>query len=258
MKYLFCALFVCFSFMLPIETLAYQDEAKGNETLQWDVFVEARQEEAIFELRLYNAGEEREEIKFETEQLYELQVYTNSGESIYTCSADKQFSDKPMTKTVKPLETLTFKEVWTYPSEKELQPGTYKVKVTLLASELNGEKLEKSVWIDEEKWELPERNESFRRIRTYGEEGHYVVKGEANVNSGVFYFTVDDGHTMLVDEKVLTVQKKEGWVPFRVEITVPPSSLPDNGAVLATFYERSIDDNTIIHAYPIVLETFYE
>ncbi|WP_017754583.1 Gmad2 immunoglobulin-like domain-containing protein [Calidifontibacillus oryziterrae] len=102
-----------------------------------------------------------------------------------------------------------------------------------------------------------DENNAFRNIEATGEKGNYVVKGEARVFEGVFFYAVEEGHNYLIEEtKVEVAQGAPTWEPFELNITIPEDQLPNNGTLTLTLYEHSAKDNTEINYYNVKLDQF--
>lgn len=102
-----------------------------------------------------------------------------------------------------------------------------------------------------------ENSDAFRNIEVSGDNGEYVVTGEARVFEGVFYYTVEDGHNNLVEETNITVDKgAPAWEPFELKLSLPEDQLPLNGTLTLNLYERSAKDNTVINKYFVKLDEF--
>jgi len=107
------------------------------------------------------------------------------------------------------------------------------------------------------KEENEENSKVFRNIEVSGENGEYVVSGEASVFEGVFYYTVEDGHNNLVEETETTVDKgAPDWGKFELKLSFPEDQLPHNGTLTLSLYERSAKDNAVINENYITLDEF--
>lgn len=102
-----------------------------------------------------------------------------------------------------------------------------------------------------------EENSFFRNINVKGEGGKYEINGEARPATGVFFYTVEDGHVQFVEEtKGKTTSKYPEWETFKISISLEGQTLPENGVLILNLYERGVEGK-IIHLYPVVLERFY-
>jgi hypothetical protein len=97
----------------------------------------------------------------------------------------------------------------------------------------------------------------FKNILVSGKNGTYVVKGEARSQQNSFYYSVEDGHYILLQEQRVQVNEKyPSWSTFSIEIIIPKEKLPDNGTVVLHLYQKDPKDNSVQHVYPVILETF--
>ena len=103
------------------------------------------------------------------------------------------------------------------------------------------------------------RNENLqiRHVNVLGSSGRYTVTGQVKLSVGNYFYTVEDGHNVLISEKILVKKaNKTKWMPFKVKINLVKKQLPSNGTIIFYTYERDAQGK-IIHAYSIVLEKFY-
>ncbi|MGG5253301.1 Gmad2 immunoglobulin-like domain-containing protein [Neobacillus sp. SM06] len=103
------------------------------------------------------------------------------------------------------------------------------------------------------------RNENvqIRHVKVLGSGGRYTVTGQVKVGEGTYFYTVEDGHNVLIPEKTLAKKAdKSKWLPFKVKINLAKEQLPPNGTIIFYAYERDAQGK-IVHAYSIVLEKFY-
>ncbi|MCA1011306.1 BsuPI-related putative proteinase inhibitor [Halobacillus halophilus] len=121
-----------------------QTEEKAEEvealirSLNMDVNVETSEDTADFKISLENTSDETVTLGFTSSQEYEIQVTNEEGESVYTFSADKMFTQEMIRKDLAAGESITAEESWTGIE----QPGDYEVTVTFLVNSINEQPLE--------------------------------------------------------------------------------------------------------------------
>jgi hypothetical protein len=104
--------------------------------------------------------------------------------------------------------------------------------------------------------EKEEKSDVFRGIEVKGQNGVYVVTGEARPKES-FYYVVEDGHNELVNEtEVKSSTKYPNWSNFELKINIPRGSLPENGTVSIYFYEKDSKTGEMVNVLPVILETF--
>ena len=97
----------------------------------------------------------------------------------------------------------------------------------------------------------------FKNVLVSGKNGAYLVKGEARSQQNSLYYSVEDGHYILVPEQRVKVNEKyPTWSTFLIKVTIPKEKLPDNGTLVLNLYEKDPKDNSMQHVYPVILETF--
>ncbi|MGP4077234.1 BsuPI-related putative proteinase inhibitor [Halobacillus sp. K22] len=121
-----------------------QAEEKAKEiegfiqSLNMEANVETSGDTAEFQLSLENTSDEPVTLGFTSSQEYEIQVTNTEGESVYTFSADKMFTQEMVSKDLAAGESLTAEETWTGIEE----PGDYEATVTYLVNTINEQPLE--------------------------------------------------------------------------------------------------------------------
>lgn len=101
-------------------------------------------------------------------------------------------------------------------------------------------------------------NPIFRHVKVSGRDGDYLVKGEVRPIKGFFYYIVEDGHREFISETRVVARKAyPNWSSFSIKVTIPTSTLPDNGTVAMYLYEKERKSGEMIHVFPLVLQKFY-
>ncbi|MYL51217.1 hypothetical protein GLV98_17100 [Halobacillus litoralis] len=247
------------------------------EQIAMDAMVETTTDTATFNFSLENAGEEPVTLGFTSSQKYEVQVKNEAGESVYTFSADKMFTQELTTEELTQGDVFDVKETWTG-IEK---PGTYEATMTFLVNTINDQPLEANPFQVTQSFTIEENTEkdeesaeedsekdaptsqhdgdgqAFRDITVTGEKGSYVVKGEARVFEGSFMYSVEDGHNVQVEPTAFQVDEgAPSWSTFELEIDIPEEDLPMFGTLTLTLFEESAKDGSPTNVNYIPLENF--
>jgi len=101
-----------------------------------------------------------------------------------------------------------------------------------------------------------ENNSHFKDIVIKKLNGKYEVVGKAKVRKGVFYYTVEDGHNVLVSEKKLDIHNLH-WTSFKIKLSIPKEKLPKNGTLILFLYEKD-RAGKLVHQHHVILDTFKE
>lgn len=110
----------------------------------------------------------------------------------------------------------------------------------------------------EEMYNYKKNNLSFRKVRISGKQGNYMIKGEVKSDQSFFYYSVEDGHYVLMPEqRIKRIGRYPGWSKFKIKVSIAKERLPDNGTLVLHFYNKIEPDNMITNVYPIILERFY-
>ncbi|WP_051353045.1 BsuPI-related putative proteinase inhibitor [Thalassobacillus devorans] len=228
-------------------------EAVGK--LAVDATVTPESDKVTFSFSMENQGDKRYDLGFSSGQKYEIVVKNGEGEEVYRYSKGQMFTQALETKTIAPGESISFEEVWS----KGVKPGDYDVAISIEVHSINGKSLEakpfkvtKAFTVEgkqttEQQGKNPEDfimdGEAFRNLEVSGENGSYVVTGEARVFEGSFVYNVEDGHNMLIENT--THQVEEGapsWSSFKLEIELNKDEIPESGSLTLTLFE--IDPKT--------------
>lgn len=231
----------------------------GNFNEKFDVVALAGPENVEFELLLNNDGNVPLTFEFRTSQKYEIKVTDSKGKEVYVFSEGKMFTQAIEHVTLKPGETKTWREEWNYVKDgKRVEEGEYKVRAELLAVSINNKEISnKNSLKAEVTMFIPGINPVFQNVKVSGKNGIYTVTGEARPTAGDFYYTVEDGHNQYVEEtKVKHTSKFPNWNDFKLEINIDKDKLPTNATLILNLYEKSSEDGSIIHTFPVVLQQF--
>jgi hypothetical protein len=212
-------------------------------------------ESAEIKVGLINSSDQTQTFEFPTSQRYDLIIRDKDGETVYDAAAGKSFLQAIQYLKLDPGEYVSWTDSWDYETAAgRVEEGAYSVELSIPLKR-KGE-THAAVLREKAKLDVPEENTAFRKVEISGENGVYEVKGEARMKSGEFYYTAEDGHNVLAGEaSYLFDSKYPEWSPFSFKINIQEKSLPENGTVLLSLYEKD-KEGRIIHSYPAVLETF--
>ncbi|MDR7000836.1 BsuPI-related putative proteinase inhibitor [Neobacillus niacini] len=259
MKKLFCVFLLFFSF--HSNTLANGTERDVSKPeFTFNVIPSAGPEGVEFELLLMNEGDIPLKLEFPTSQLFEITVTDTSGNELYRYSKGRYFLQAFQSIKIEPKTSYKRIAVWDYTLDgKRVPAGEYNVHVTLKAVNLNEEpiSIRDKLTIDK-KMIIPKENPVFRHVKVEGNRGKYQIIGETKPSKGSFFYTVEDGHEEFVEEKQMDIGgETQEWKPFKIQLLIPETKLPDNGSLILFLYERN-HQNKIIHSFPVILEKFYQ
>ncbi|MDM5226626.1 BsuPI-related putative proteinase inhibitor [Cytobacillus sp. NJ13] len=237
-------------FTMPLQSF---EASKEEMPFDFKVIPQAGLENMEIELLLRNTASYPLNFEFRTSQFYQVDIFNQKGQQVYSSSEGKAFLQAIQTIPIKPDESKVWKEQWDYRHKGErVQEGEYIVKAKLLASNLNGKELETIVESEASVY-IPGQNSSFRHAKVTGANGEYTVSIEGRPKSGKIWYTVDDGHNELQAEKDVSALSND-WESFKININIPADKLPENGSVILHLYEKSHEDGQIINSFPVILE----
>lgn len=93
-----------------------------------------------------------------------------------------------------------------------------------------------------------------RHIKVIGSGGRYIVKGQVGQSGVDYFYTIEDGHNVLIQKKLLIKKKeKQKWVSFRIKVNLSKEQMPHNGTLILFISEQG----KTAYSHPIILEKFY-
>ncbi|MEF7562238.1 hypothetical protein FZD47_13860 [Bacillus infantis] len=213
-------------------------------------------ESAEIKVGLINSSDQAQVFEFPTSQRYDLIIRDKSGEIVYDASAGKSFLQAIQYLKLNPGEFVSWTESWDYETASgRVGEGSYSAELSIPLKR-KGENHASVVLRDKAQLDVPEENPAFRKVEVSGENGVYEVRGEARAETGRFYYTAEDGHQVLAGEAAGPSDSKfPDWSPFHFKINIPEKSLPENGTVILSLYEKD-KEGRVIHTYAAVLENF--
>jgi hypothetical protein len=218
----------------------------------FNVMPQAGQETLKIDLLLRNKANYPLKFEFGSSQFYEVEIFSQEGEKVYSSSEGKAFLQAIQTIAVKPGDSKVWKEQWDYRHKgKRVQEGEYIVKAKLLASNLNGKELE-TISESQASVYIPGQNPSISQAKVTGGNGEFIILFKALPKSGKLWYTVEDGHNELQAEKAL-LASSDDWRSYRIKISIPSEKIPENGTVLLHLYEKDVDGD-IMNSFPVILD----
>lgn len=212
---------------------------------------------AVFTIKLVNDSDQEIEVTFSSGQKYEIVVTDKEGEEVYRYSANKRFTQALETLTIPAKNQLSWKDQWGLQVDGSRVPaGEYDVKIAVKVNEVNGQSVTEDQFVTEDDLVVTKANSAFRNINVEKQDtGKYKVTGEARVFEGSFSYTVEDGHSYLIEETPVKVDEgAPSWSSFTIEVDIPKDQLPVNGALNLMLFERSAKDNSQVNVMPVQLD----
>ncbi|HWO75057.1 MAG TPA: BsuPI-related putative proteinase inhibitor [Bacillus sp. (in: firmicutes)] len=215
--------------------------------LALDIHVRPGTEQTEMEIVLQNRSNQKRELIFTTSQVFEIQI-TNprTKETVYTYSANKSFLQAIQRMVLQPKEVRRWKETWEYAENGKVPQGEHVVKLTLLAKTVDKKPLDHNQRSIVKQVFFPEVNPTVTDISVQRNYDGFLVSGTVEANGHDLYFTLDDGHRVLIPEKRISVRQDHFY------FLVPNNEIPlgTKGTLVLTIYTK----NTRYLPYVIPLE----
>ncbi|MBN8199092.1 BsuPI-related putative proteinase inhibitor [Bacillus sp. NTK034] len=237
-------------FTMPLQSF---EASKKEMPFDFKVTPQAGTENMEMELVLRNNANYPLSFEFRTSQFYDVDIFNQKGEKVYSSSEGKAYLQAIQTVALKPDEIKVWKEQWDYRHKGvRVKEGEYIVKARLLASNINGKEMETKAE-SKASFYIPGENPAFRHVKVSGENGFYTVSIEGRLKSGKLWYTVEDGHNELLPEKGVSA-RSNNWENFKIKVSISVDKLPENGSLILHLYEKSHEDGHIINSFPVILE----
>lgn len=240
--------------------------------LEFKAEAETNKDQVTFKMSLENKNDEPIDISFSSGQQFEIVVKDKtSGNEVYRFSDGKMFTMALITETLQPGDIKTWEDTWDYTHEgKRVEAKEYDVEYQLVLLSVNNRQLEgqsinttdvmtvPSVDNDSPQTENKGENvsledgEFFKNMTLEKVGGRYIIKGETNIPSDVFYYNVEDGHNILVKETEVKVGEGTDWRPFEFTIQIDDKVKPSYGVMMLVLYYKENQSNQGYHE--VVLE----
>jgi hypothetical protein len=238
------------------------EENREPKAVELETALEVKKENnnLIFEITLTNRSGETVELPFSSGQQFEVVVINGENEEVYRYSEGRMFTQALTFIEIKAGEKLSWIEEWDQKSDHTwVSNGEYKVTAEVLVQDSEGNIVinqgdliaEKKVTVDNEF-----ENNAFRQIKVVGENGEYIITGEARVYEAVFHYAVTEGHFYYIEEWMTVDEGGPSWSPFTIEISIAEDDLPVNGTVSLELFEESAKDSSRVNRLNVPLETF--
>jgi len=257
-KFFFVCIVFIFCFIHANFSYAQGTNNKDINPLNFSIHVTPGEEKLQINMALKNNGSKSVKLEFPTSQIYEWVIKDKIGKEIFRYSSGKAFLQAIQHLTIRPNETVHWKDEWDYKRNGvQLEKGDYIIEAWLTVTKINNKPVENRTLFGKDEWSLRGESTVFTTIDVQGKEGVYVISGKANIGGNGFYYTVDDGHNYLIDEKRISVDPSYGMpAPFIIHVQIPKEKLPKKGTLILTLYERNDLDGSINNEYAIPLEQF--
>ena len=240
-------LYILFSSILFMSSSLTADA--GRVPLIYSVDALPGEEGAEIQLHLYNNSERDMSITFPTSQMFDFTIKNEKGKVVYRYSVGKSFLQSFQTIELKRGGTKTWKERWDYVHGGKRAPkGDYTIEAVLMGEDMSGfsHPLRATA-----AFQIPEENPSFRNVKFREIKGVYTISGQARVSNGSFYYSVEDGHRVLISETLHKLNKEApNWSEFAIVLKEVKGK---SGQLILSLYERDDGDGKIIHPYVITM-----
>ncbi|TYR77816.1 hypothetical protein FZC79_03120 [Rossellomorea vietnamensis] len=225
----------------------------GNQQPEWAVKAEEGDGGVEIELTVSNNTSEKMILEFPSSQFFDYIVKDHSGKEVYRYSDNKAFLQAIQRITLTSGEQKVWQSKWNHTSSggQKIPPGEYMVEAFLQVKQVNGKPVGERI-VETVKLTIEEQNPSFKNVKMVSSGNSYCVRGQAKVAAGSFYYTVEDGHNILIEETLVKVNKESpNWSDFEFSFELGRDKIAKNRPVILNLYERNLEDGTVHHNYTV-------
>ncbi|MGM9988285.1 MAG: BsuPI-related putative proteinase inhibitor [Bacillaceae bacterium] len=199
-----------------------------------------------FRIAVVNSGDKEATFGFLSGQQFDILVKDKNGEKVYQYAEGQTFSQEKTNVVVGPNKAYVWENEWLVDTSL-LKEGKYTVESSISVSQINDtivsstdvSKLNAASDFNiEHKTTTPTPT---KNPVVEGKTGVYKVTGIVSTDKNVYY-SVEDGHNVLVDETTVNLKKGTGDThSFEININIPKENLPTNGTLTLILYSRDVD-----------------
>jgi len=224
MKKLIC--FLCLMiFFLP--KLAFATGEDDTSMVSWNAKLRPYADHLEINLIVRNNLEQAVQLEFPTSKLYDFSIMDGKKE-VFRFSKGKYYLQAFQYVKLQSGEEKSWNINWDYKSNgKRLSSGKYTFIARLLPSKING-MTSPQQWVTKQEFEVP----ALYGIHTEGKAGNYTVSGLSDSSSANYYYSVDDGHRLLIGKKAIPITKDA----FQISFHLPNEIVTQNKSLIFSIF----------------------
>jgi hypothetical protein len=218
--------------ILVLPNIANADGKDVSSMISLDVRLTPLANQLEIEFIVQNKSDENIQLEFPTSKMYDFSIFDENRKEVFRFSKGKFYLQAFQYVNIKSGEEKTWKMSWDYRNHgKRIKPGNYSIVAELLPIKLNGISVPKH-WLSKQNFLVP----PLSNIQIKGEAGVYNVTGNGDPSDGNFYFTVDDGHLLIVDKT--TIKMLGDTNEFSIHLNIPKNMITNNRSLIFALYNQ--------------------
>jgi len=219
-------IFLCLMILL-VPKLANATGKDVGSMVSWNAQLRPYADHLEINLIVRNNSEQNVQLEFPTSKLYDFSILDGKRE-VFRFSKGKYYLQAFQYVKLQSGEEKSWTINWDYKSnQKRLSSGKYTLIARLLPSKLNGV-ISPQQWVTKQEFEVP----ALHGIHTEGKAGNYTVSGDADYSSENYYYSVDDGHNLLIARKAIPIERNA----FHISFHLPNDIVTQNKSVIFTIF----------------------
>ncbi|MGV3464351.1 MAG: BsuPI-related putative proteinase inhibitor [Heyndrickxia sp.] len=191
--------------------------------VSWEAKLRPYADHLEINLIVRNDSEQAIQLEFPTSKMYDFSIMDEKRE-VFRFSKGKYYLQAFQFVKLQSGEEKVWTINWDYKSKgKRLSSGKYTLIARLLPSKINGMPSSQQL-VTKQDFEIPALHE----IHIEGKAGDYTVSGNADSSSENYYYSVDDGHHLLIKKKAIRIIKDA----FQVSFHLPNEIVTENESLI--------------------------
>lgn len=220
--------FLCLLFLI-FPRLAYATGEGDTSMVSWDAKVRPYADHLEINLIVRNNTDHPIQLEFPTSKLYDFSIMDGNRE-VFRFSKGKYYLQAFQYVKLASGEEKNWTIDWDYQQEgKRVSSGKYTLIARLLPSKMNGMP-NTNKYVTKQEFNVP----SLHDIQIEGMAGNYKITGVMEDTKEKYYYTVDDGHHLIMKKKGIPIS--EGKNTFQLSLHLPNEIFAQNESLIFSIY----------------------
>lgn len=240
----------------PVQEVEVEVEQINIGTFQTNLETNMTSDSVQFQFAIANSSTIEARLLFPSAKQYDVIVKNSDGEIVYQAFSVEEYSKEPTSILLGPNKTNVWESTWKVDTSS-LPKGKYIVEGTILATEINDEKLS-SADMDELKattiFEVEKKETIFsKNLHITKKDNGYKLTGIVDTYQELYY-SVENGRNLLLKEMPMELTKGvDGMYVFDIQVSVTCENLLEDEVVSLNVYSKDVKGNVIL-LQKVVLE----
>ncbi|KQL55003.1 hypothetical protein AN964_16830 [Heyndrickxia shackletonii] len=220
--------FLCLM-MLVLPEFAYATGEDSTSMVSWDAKLKAYADHLEIKLIVRNNSDKDVKLEFPTSKLYDFSIMDGKRE-VFRLSKGRFYLQAFQYVNIPSGKEKVWTINWDYKSNgQRISSGKYTLIAELLPSKING--IPKSTqYVTKQEFTVP----SLHDIQIEGRAGNYTIKGVLEDSNEKYYYTVDDGHRIILKKKAIRISGDTNT--FQITLRLPHEIFAQNESLIFSIF----------------------